>query len=156
MLPRPSERKHRMHEQKGLQITAFLNLMVVLVPFLLLTAVFARMAVIELTLPVESKSKQASQAEREVSAEKLNLIVSIWEDEINVLNDGVSLGIFKLDEKGTYNFDGISKFLLRLKQQYPGEKSATVLSRPSIPYKTLVETIDAVREGFPEVSLGEL
>lgn len=156
MLPRPSERKHRMHEQKELTITAFLNLMVVLVPFLLLTAVFARMAVIELTLPTESKTAKQAQEIGETPANRLNLIVSIWEDEINVLNDGISLGIFKQDEKGTYNFNGISKFLLRLKQQYPEEKSAMVLSRPSIPYKTLVETIDAVREGFPEVSLGEL
>lgn len=156
MLLRPSERKHRMHEQKELSITAFLNLMVVLVPFLLLTAVFARMTVIELTLPVESKAAKEKQESRETQADRLNLIVSIWEDEINVLNDGASLGIFKQDGKGTYNFDGISKFLLRLKQQYPEEKSATVLSRPSIPYKTLVETIDAVREGFPDVSLGEL
>ncbi|MEE9142428.1 MAG: biopolymer transporter ExbD, partial [Gammaproteobacteria bacterium] len=34
-----------------LNITAFMNLMVVLVPFLLITAVFSRMAVLELYLP---------------------------------------------------------------------------------------------------------
>jgi len=145
-----------MHEIKELQITSFLNLMVVLIPFLLLTAVFARMAVIELTLPVESKSEQRSRAGYETPAERLDLVISLWEDEIDVLNDGISLGIFKKGKDGTYNFDEISKLLERLKQQYPAVKNATILSRPSIPYKTLVETIDAVREGFPEVSLGEL
>ena len=34
-----------------LEITAFINLIVVLVPFLLSTAVFSRLAVIDLTLP---------------------------------------------------------------------------------------------------------
>lgn len=156
MLPRPSEKKHRMHEQKELTITAFMNLMVILIPFLLVTAVFAKMAVIELNLPVESKVLDQGEKKGNVSVQKLRLIVSIWEDEIGVLDDGTTLGVFKRDEKGTYNFAGLSKFLLQIKQQHPEEKSATVLSRPSIAYKTLVETIDAVREGFPEVSLGEL
>ena len=35
----------------GLDITAFMNMIVVLVPFLLTTAVFSRLAVLELTLP---------------------------------------------------------------------------------------------------------
>ena len=37
-----------------LDVTTFLNLMVVLVPFLLITAVFSRITVVELTLPSES------------------------------------------------------------------------------------------------------
>ena len=37
-----------------LNITAFMNLMVILVPFLLITAVFSRLAVIELYLPGSS------------------------------------------------------------------------------------------------------
>ncbi len=154
MLPRPSLRKHRMHEVKELQITAFLNLMVILIPFLLVTAVFARITAIELTLPVESKASQPG--DKATPVQRLNLTVSISENEITILSNGTSLMVFSRDEKGSYNFNGISKFLLQLKQQYPEEKGAVVLSRPSISYKTLVETIDAVREGFPDVSLGEL
>lgn len=154
MLPRPSERKHRMHEQKELHITAFLNLMVVLVPFLLLTAVFARMAVIELALPAESKAAQ--QEDKDVPVQKLELIVSIWNNELSVQNDGTLLEVFKKDGKGDYNFSGLSRLLLQLKQQYPEEKNAVVLSRPNISYKTLVETIDVVREEFSDISLGEI
>lgn len=143
-----------MHEVKELQITAFLNLMVILIPFLLVTAVFVRITAIELSLPVESKAFQPG--EKYTPVQRLNLIVSISEKEITVLSNGTSLMVFSRDEKGSYNFDGISKFLLQLKQQYPEEKGAVVLSRPYISYKTLVETIDAVREGFPDISIGEL
>ena len=38
-------------EQSDLDMTTFLNLMVVLVPFLLITAVFSRITIVELTLP---------------------------------------------------------------------------------------------------------
>ena len=41
-------------EPAHLEITAFINLIVVLVPFLLSTAVFSRLAVIDLTLPAQS------------------------------------------------------------------------------------------------------
>lgn len=156
MLPRPSERKHRMHEQTGLQITAFLNLMVVLVPFLLLTAVFARMAVIELALPGESKLSQQENKNKDVPVQKLELIVSIWDNELSVRDNGTLLEVFKRDKKGDYNFSGLSRLLLQLKQQYPEEKNAVVLSRPNISYKILVETIDIVREEFPDISLGEI
>ncbi|MEZ5566521.1 MAG: hypothetical protein R3F24_13915 [Gammaproteobacteria bacterium] len=44
-------RRRRNTETPGLEITAFMNLMVVLVPFLLITAVFSRLAIIELNLP---------------------------------------------------------------------------------------------------------
>ncbi|MEM7805474.1 MAG: biopolymer transporter ExbD, partial [Pseudomonadota bacterium] len=38
-------------EATELNITAFMNLMVILVPFLLITAVFSRLAILELNLP---------------------------------------------------------------------------------------------------------
>ena len=41
-------------ETAELNITAFMNLMVILVPFLLITAVFSRLAILELNLPASS------------------------------------------------------------------------------------------------------
>src|ERR1043166_2826639 len=46
-------RRLRKHPAE-LDITAFLNLIVVLVPFLLSTAVFSRLAIVELSLPAQS------------------------------------------------------------------------------------------------------
>ncbi|MBI5406473.1 MAG: biopolymer transporter ExbD [Nitrospirae bacterium] len=155
MLPRPSSRKHRLHEEKELQITAFLNLMVILIPFLLVTAVFARMAAIELTLPSESKTSSEKNS-RIATPHKFRLIISITENEIKVLNNETPLGTYKQDEKGSYHFEQFTELLTRLKKEYPEEKGAIILSMPSISYKTLVETIDTVREGFPDISLGEL
>ena len=46
-------RRLRKHPE-ALEVSAFINLIVVLVPFLLSTAVFSRMAVVDLTLPAKS------------------------------------------------------------------------------------------------------
>lgn len=150
MLPRPSLRKHRLHEEKEVQITAFLNLMVVLVPFLLLTAVFARITAIELSLPSPS-----SNAEPNTTQAGLTLIVSISEDGIDVFNGNERLAFFQKSNE-YYNLQELSKVLRELKQKYPEERNALILSRPQIPYGILVEVIDEVREKFPEISLGEL
>src|SRR5690606_39012974 len=44
-------RRERQREAGELEITAFMNLMVVLTPFLLITAVFSRVSILELNLP---------------------------------------------------------------------------------------------------------
>ncbi|MBT8068417.1 MAG: biopolymer transporter ExbD, partial [Gammaproteobacteria bacterium] len=46
--------RHHRHDTAELNITAFMNLMVILVPFLLITAVFSRLAILELNLPGSS------------------------------------------------------------------------------------------------------
>ena len=43
--------KNYTKEAVELNITAFMNLMVILVPFLLITAVFSRLTILELNLP---------------------------------------------------------------------------------------------------------
>ncbi len=154
MLPRPSLRKHRLHEEKDLQITGFVDIMVTLITFLLLTAVFGRIAAIELNLP--SESKVSREGTKNSAIHTFRLVVSIKEDEIDVLNNEIPLGVFKLDDRGSYNSSGLTNLILQLKQQHPEEKSAVILSRSSISYNILVETIDAVRGGFPDIQLGEL
>ena len=52
-----ARKHHYRRRNKGtleLDVTTFLNLMVVLVPFLLITAVFSRIAIVELNLPSSS------------------------------------------------------------------------------------------------------
>ncbi len=66
-------------EPAGLDVTAFINLIVVLVPFLLSTAVFTRLAVLDMSLPA-----QATGALEKLSADKLNLEIVIRADAIEV------------------------------------------------------------------------
>ena len=157
MLPKPSSRKHKLASDKDLQIITFLNLMVILIPFLLMTTVFAKMAVIELTPPSASTRKSApSPPEKRDQTAGLKLTIALLDDEINVLNGETTLGVFKKSTGGTYDLTGLPTLLSKLKQQYPDEKDAIILSRPNITYMTIVEIIDAVRGQFPGISLNEL
>ncbi len=157
MLPKPSSRKHRMASDKELQIITFLNLMVILIPFLLMTTVFAKMAAIELTPPPTSSQQPAqSPTEKKDQISGFRLTIAILDDEINVLNGEITLGVFRKDTGGTYDLTGLPPLLAQLKRQYPRENDAVILSRPNIPYMTIIEIIDSVRGEFPGVSLNEL
>ncbi|MDZ7652706.1 MAG: biopolymer transporter ExbD [Burkholderiaceae bacterium] len=73
-------RYRRLHrEAAGLDVTAFINLIIVLVPFLLSVAVFSHLSVLEMSLPAQS-----SGALEKLSAEKLNLEIVIREEKIDV------------------------------------------------------------------------
>jgi len=159
-------RKRRQHEPAELNITTFMNLMVILVPFLLITAVFSRMAVIELNLPTaEAVTKQEEP--------EFSLEVIVREDVIEVgdQNAGVLKVFAKVESEGgdsRHDLKGLTDYLKRVKGNFPDELSATLLLESDIDYEVLVQVMDAVRtyrtnepgeikraELFPEISIGD-
>ncbi|MCW9046927.1 MAG: biopolymer transporter ExbD [Gammaproteobacteria bacterium] len=145
-----------------MDITTFLNLMVVLVPFLLITAVFSRVTILELNLPTSSGSSAPTKL-------KLNIEVIVRSKGLEIGNGRRVVARFpKIEEE--YDFASLSKHLLEIKKNYPDKTDATVLMEPDIQYDLLVHVMDAVRiaevsqsaEGiydkvalFPDISIGD-
>src|SRR5512135_2907460 len=65
-------------EVAALEVTAFINLIVVLIPFLLSTAVFTRLAVMDLNLPAQSNAVE------QLKVNELKLEVVIRPDAVEV------------------------------------------------------------------------
>nr|NIL93576.1 biopolymer transporter ExbD [Woeseiaceae bacterium]NIP20238.1 biopolymer transporter ExbD [Woeseiaceae bacterium] len=86
-------------ETAELNITAFMNLMVILVPFLLITAVFSRLTVLELNLPGSSSEPVDPQDQT------FQLEIIVREDRIEVgdRNQGL-LGIYPNTDAGGYDY----------------------------------------------------
>jgi len=157
--------KRRHKETAELNITAFMNLMVILVPFLLITAVFSRLAVLELNLPTGD-----SAATDEPPEPELQLEITVRGDLIEVGDRvGGTLDLIESSESG-YDLGALSEFLQRVKQEFPDKADATLLLEPDIEYQTVVEVMDTVRvvelvdeansqvvryELFPEISIGD-
>jgi biopolymer transport protein ExbD len=159
-------RKHH-HKLQGkeeleLNITTFLNLMVVLVPFLLITAVFSRMAVVELNLPSSTSGPPSEIGFRpEVIVRELGLEITNGRQII--------AAIPKVD--GEYDLATLAQYIQSLKGDYSDVDSASVLVEPQIPYDYLIQVMDVVRSVdvadpaaengftrvalFPAISVGE-
>ena len=154
------KRRHK-HAPAELNITSFMNLMVILVPFLLITAVFSRMAILELNLPA---SESVAQEQEPVLA--LEVIVRAEEIAVGDRNAGVLTRLPRVD--GDYDIDGLNSYLKRVKANFPDQFAATLLLEPDVDYDVLVQVMDAVRsytvdepgaqqraELFPEISVGD-
>ena len=154
-------RRNRQQETAELNITAFMNLMVVLVPFLLITAVFSRMAVLELNLPGEN----SAPPEKQVSLQ-LEIIVRGGRIEVGDRNSGRA-AVF-VNKDGEYDLQALGDYLQQVKDRYPDKLDATLLLEPDISYDSLVQVMDTVRvvqqvqeekivqaELFPDISIGD-
>ena len=150
-------------EAAHLEITAFINLIVVLVPFLLSVAVFTRLSVIELSLPAQSNDKI-----EQLKDHNLQLEVVVRPEALEV---GDRLG--GLIERIPATASGpdltrLQALIQQIKTKFPDKQEATVLAEPNTSYDTLVQVMDAVRAGhrvqdqklvsaelFPNISIGD-
>src|SRR6266849_3965164 len=153
-------RRLRKHSP-ALDITAFMNMIVVLVPFLLTTTVFSRLAVLELSLPAQSSGFDQLKGD-------LQLEIVIRRDALEVQDRmGGLLRRVENTNKG-YDFQTLSMLMQQLKTRYPDKVEATILAEPDTSYDVLVQTMDAVRvarisrpgpaahvELFPAISIGD-
>ena len=154
--------RHFNHETAELNITAFMNLMVILVPFLLITAVFSRLAILQLNLPGSSSEAVNPQDQT------FQLEVTVRSDKIEVgdRNQG-RLGVYPNSVDG-YNFDALSDKLANIKKGYPTKTDASILLESEIPYDVVVQVMDRVRVNvtieeekivrtdlFPDISIGD-
>ncbi|NCF51666.1 biopolymer transporter ExbD [Gammaproteobacteria bacterium] len=154
-------RRHNV-ETAELNITAFMNLMVILVPFLLITAVFSRLAILELNLPGSS----TEPADPQDLTFQLEVIVRTDKIEVGDRNQGL-LGVYPNGEDG-YDFKALSEKLTEIKEGYPTKTDASILLESDIAYDTLVQVMDRVRiaerieedeivrfDLFPDISIGD-
>lgn len=153
-------------EPVELNVTSFMNLMIVLVPVLLLNMVLSFTTVLEIKLPGGGDSSSDEPTENR----QIELIIR--EDHMTLnFPAGVGLAQFpKVD--GKYDYKSLTGKLKQLKQTFvnAGEekKDILILSEEKTDYQTLVSTMDAVRsypavvvtdvveaELFPDISLGD-
>lgn len=153
--------RRRAKNDAELSITAFMNLMVILVPFLLITAVFSKISILELDLP--SKSDVVKNNKK-----TLELEVVVRENSLRVQDR--NRGVLKTikNSKKDYDLIALNDYLQGLKTKYQDINNATILLEPDITYDVLVQIMDSVRvaevtkEGqlvkadlFPDIAVGD-
>jgi biopolymer transport protein ExbD len=156
-------RKRRLRKEGAhLEITAFINLIVVLVPFLLSTAVFSRLAVMELNLPAQQSALE------QLKGADLQLEVVLRRDALEV-GDRIGGLIQRIEIKdGGHDIKALSALVVQIKSRFPDKTDATLLAEPETPYDQIVQAMDALRstvsadgarlvvaELFPNISIGD-
>lgn len=159
-------RRHPRGEDAELDITAFMNLMIVLVPILLLGMVFSQITVIDVQLPPAASGDSEAADERQIE-------LVIRADGMRVdYPRGILLKRIPLTEAGEYDFAMLSLVLQEVKRQLREQgvdkRDITLLPEQEVDYQAIVSAMDTVRSFkalvaaemvdaalFPEIAFGD-
>jgi biopolymer transport protein ExbD len=143
-----------------LNIVPMIDMMVILVFFLIFTAVFSKTNILQLNLPANSAAPMDLP-----KGLKLEVIIRPNDLLINDRNSG-PLKLLQNTANG-YDLENLSVFMRQVKSQFPQMTDATILPNPNVSYDTLVQVMDAVRvyqipeppyskaELFPDIAIAD-
>ncbi|MEO8063011.1 MAG: biopolymer transporter ExbD [Pseudomonadota bacterium] len=155
-------RNHAKYKGRNdLNIVPMIDMMVILVFFLLFTAVFSNTNILELKLPAPNSSVPELP-------KGLQLEIHVRKASIDVADRNTGILRSLPMKENAYDYAGLSEYLQFVKAKYPAVVEASVLLESDIPYDVLVQTMDNVRlwqmndapaftkvELFPDISVGD-
>lgn len=165
----------RTRSENDIDVTPFMNLMVVLIPVLLLSMSFTQIVAIELKLPELTGGQSVSltpQSQLEIVVDEKGYQVFFPDRTLlktipkkqqkNQLNDQA------ISNNEQYDLMTLSQVLQAVKQKVPEKRTALVRSAPTVQFQQVVDVLQATKfyttvvaasvvdiELFPEVSLDE-
>ncbi len=158
--------KAKSNEPADIDVTSFMNLMIVLVPVLLLSMTFTQTTVLEIKLPELTGGAVATddpQSKLEVEITSTGFKVFYPE---NVLVQDIPL--VQSEDGDTYDFQKLSYILQVVKQKVSEKRDVLLRSELDIDYQHIVATMDTLKsyktvvaasvveiELFPEISLDD-
>jgi biopolymer transport protein ExbD len=136
----------RMKRPVELMLVPMIDIFTVLVTFLLMTAVFSRITILQLDLP-------SADATSVGTPPAFRLEVIVRQEGFELTNGSTLIATLpKVD--GKYDFKALSELALSLKREYPDANDASVLLEREVEYDYLIQAMDAVRS--IEVAQGSL
>lgn len=137
-------------EQEDLNITPVMNIFLILVPFLLLTAVFVKIAVLEFSLPTLDQKAGKTKLEQ---TKAVVTILAINEKGFELKTQGMKIPfIFK--KQDNFDFQTLVAKLQEVKNRHINSEDIIIAPQASIKYDTIIKVMDRCREnGFPNISI---
>jgi biopolymer transport protein ExbD len=119
-----------------LLLVPMIDIFTVLVTFLLMTAVFSRIAIMQIDLPSSVSAKPEQP--------KFRLEVIVRQDGFELSDGQQSLGTIP-KVSGAYDRHALTESVLAVKREHPTSEDASVLAEPKVPYDELIQAMDAIR-----------
>lgn len=145
-------RKHK--AGADLDIMPVMNLFLILVPFLLVTATFVELAVLDISLPELQNAARITpqQQAQERKPAVLNLL-AIRAGGIELKSPTFSFGQIPRKAEG-YDYDLLKSYLAQVKQKFPDAVDVVISPEDNIRYQVVIDVMDNCRiAGFPNVSI---
>lgn len=171
-----ARKKIRLEEEFGdVNITPLMNIVMLLIPFLIMSAEFIRIGIINVNAPkLQGPSTQSEPTKK--TKKPLNLTVSVTSRGYTLITRGNKIPqgcdlskesmnapqkklptVAKIDDK--YDNKKLNDCLSKIKKLFPAEQRVIIMAEPKIQYRVIVNVMDHSRttkdekELFPDVVL---
>jgi len=143
--------RERRIKDVDVNIIPVMNIFLLLIPFLLLTAAFVRLAIVELSLP--SINKKSSEKVQKTPKNLVLVLLSVKEKGFQLKSPGFKFQpVNKINNK--YNYKKIVDQLRQIKSKHPQAEDIFIAPEAKVKYDIIIKVMDRCREiGFPNVSL---
>ncbi len=134
-----------------LNLVPFIDLMSVLITFLLITAVWSQVSMIQIGSSIYGKRTDAAPVKPPPDAD-----VAL---KVEVRATGYTLTVAKTKttipfKNGDFDDASLSDLLQKVKEQYPNKVDAGIAMADELPYERLIHVMDAfLRNGFGSLSV---
>ena len=149
-------------EDTQLNLIPIMNLLTALIPFLLLSATFYHVSIIQVSVPVASEGGE-TDVEKEPDA--ITLTLQVLPDRIELGAQSDAMSEKELDEiaatiprkpakeaSDEEDFTALTDKAFELKTKYAESDTVIVVPKPDIPYNEVVSVMDAVRKTTRDVA----
>ncbi len=134
-----------------LTITPIMNCFLIMVPFLLLTASFVRLAMHDLSLPSLERKSATAQVQQPTPV-ILNFLY-IHETGFELRSPELTLPLLPKQKDG-FDWQGLSTQLRTIRARYPQSDEIIIAPANTINYQTIITVMDYCREnGFNNISI---
>ena len=126
----------RKRKPAELLLVPMIDIFTVLVAFLLMTAVFSRIAIMQIDLPSSVAPKPTEP--------KFRLEIIVRQDGFELSDGKQVIGtIPKVSD--AYDLNALTEHVLAVKREHPTSEDASVLSERKVPYDELIQVMDVIR-----------
>jgi len=172
-----ARKKPVIEDMEEINIMPLMNIIMLLIPFLIMSTEFIKIGVINVSAPKLNNSSTPQDQPIKKPKKLLNLTVSVTRKGFRLLTRGnqipegcdISPQALQANDKtkptiakagGKYNLLSLKKCLMKIKKEFPDEKRVIIMAEPEIKYETIIGVMDTSREKssgkldlFPEVVL---
>ncbi|MFQ5824269.1 MAG: ExbD/TolR family protein [bacterium] len=142
--------RERRDLQEDVNITPVMNIFLILIPFLLLTAVFVKIAVIEFSLPSVDKKAGGSETKQNKA---VVTILAINEKGFELKTQGAKYPII-FKKHDNFDFQTLVAKLKEVKRLHKDAEDIIIAPQAYIKYDTIIKVMDRCREnGFSNISI---
>lgn len=151
----PSKNRSRsQNEPREPNLIPIMNLFIVVIPMLMTIMVTVHLAMIEITLPIESAGGNGGDnAEEQLEELPKVITLALLPDRFEIKVEGVEeiITIPQLSA-GTYDYFSLDMNIARLKENNENQGTIDLLPDPTVKFDTLLRSIDICKSNnFPNI-----